>query len=118
MATHIMNDPPAFLFHRFAGLFVVVHIVHLLHLNSTLSRQTDEKNLVDRNAHDLTDSFRGCNGGIFRRCFDFSICIARNAEFFRHFPLGESSVLASLFHSESQLFSLLSFGLGNTILHF
>lgn len=121
MATHIMNDPPAFLFRRFAGLFVVVHVVHLP-LNelarSTLSRLIGEKNLVNRDADDLTDSFRSGDSGTFGRLLDFAVCIARNAKLFRHFTLRETSVLAGLFNGESQTYTSFHFWLENTILHF
>ena len=121
MATHIMNDPPAFRFQRFAGLFVVVHVVHLP-LNelarSTLSRLIGEKNLVNRDADDLTDSFRSGDSGTFGRLLDFAVCIARNAKLFRHFTLRETSVLAGLFNGESQTYTSLHFWLENTILHF
>ena len=104
-----------------AGLFVVVHVVHLP-LNelalSTLSRLVGEKNLVNRDADDLTDSFRSGDSGAFGRLLDFAVFIARNAKLFRHFTLSEACVLAGLFYSEAQIHTPLSSRFENTILHF
>nr|DAK75148.1 MAG TPA: hypothetical protein [Caudoviricetes sp.] len=92
--------------------------LYLLTVCSTLSRYIGEKNLVNRNPNDLTDFLRGGNGGIFGRLLDFTVCIARNAELFRHFTLCETSVLAGLFNGESQILTSFLSWFENTILHF
>nr|DAY65325.1 MAG TPA: hypothetical protein [Caudoviricetes sp.] len=77
--------------------------------------RSGEKNLVDGNADDLTDSFRGGDGSVFGRLLDFAVCIARNSELFCHFTLCETGVLAGLFNGESQVHT--SFRLGSRILY-
>ena len=71
-------------------------------LLSTLSRVIVEKNLVDTDTDRSTELFRKFNRGLFRGVFDFTVHITGNTEFFRHFALGKTSVLAGLFYCKAQ----------------